>query len=100
MPFVDFQAASQDHQYTADDCRYQDGYPQGGDEHDPFSDAILETSEQMRSGMDYFAHGGNTRSVLERLASLEPRILACMHGSAYSGDGSAMLRQLADRLGA
>lgn len=77
-----------------------DLFTQGGDEHAPLSDFILEASEQTRSNMDYFAHGGNTRSVLERLASLEPRVLACMHGSAYAGDGGSMLRQLADRLGA
>jgi flavorubredoxin len=77
-----------------------DLFTQGGSEHEPLGDDILETSEQMRAGMDYFAHGPNTRSVLERLASLEPRILACMHGSAYQGDGGTMLRKLADRLGA
>lgn len=77
-----------------------DLFTQGGDEHDPLSDGILETSEQMRANMDYFAHGGNTRPVLDRLASLEPQTLACMHGSAYSGDGGRMLRELADRLGA
>jgi hypothetical protein len=37
--------------------------------------------------------------VLERLAALKPHTLACMHGSAYRGDGSALLRALADRLG-
>lgn len=76
-----------------------DLFTQGGSEHEPLGgDDILETSEQMRAGMDYFAHGPNTRSVLERLASLEPRTLACMHGSAYQGDGGTMLRKLADRL--
>jgi len=48
--------------------------------------------------MDYFAHGANTRPVLERLAALQPDTLACMHGSAYRGDGGALLRQLADEL--
>lgn len=50
--------------------------------------------------MDYYAHGANTRPVLERLASLQPQTLACMHGSAYRGDGGNLLRQLADRLSA
>ena len=77
-----------------------DLFTQGGSQHEPLGDDILETSEQMRVNMDYFAHGGNTRPVLERLASLEPQILACMHGSAYQGDGGAILRELADRLGA
>jgi len=75
-----------------------DLFTQGGSEHLPVSDDILETSEQMRAGMDYFAHGKNTRSLLESLAALEPATLACMHGSAYQGDGGDLLRQLADRL--
>jgi hypothetical protein len=36
--------------------------------------------------------------MLERFASLGPKTLACMHGSAWSGDGAALLRALADRL--
>jgi flavorubredoxin len=75
-----------------------DLFTQGGDENEPFADNILEISEQTRAGMDYFAHGANTRPVLERLAMLEPRILACMHGSAYQGDGGALLRELSDKL--
>jgi len=75
-----------------------DLFTQGGSDHAPLSDDILEESEKMRQGMDYFAHGSNTRTVLERLAALEPQTLACMHGSAYRGDGGALLRELADRL--
>jgi flavorubredoxin len=75
-----------------------DLFTQGGSEHPPLSDDILEPSEQMRAGMDYFAHGANTKYVLERLAGLEPATLACMHGSAYHGDGGSLLRQLAVRL--
>jgi flavorubredoxin len=75
-----------------------DLFTQGGYEHEPLADTILESSEHMRSAMDYFAHGANTRAVLERLADLEPHILACMHGSAYRGNGGALLRELANRL--
>ncbi len=75
-----------------------DLFTQGGSDHEPLASDVLESSERMRAGLDYFAHGGNTREVLERLASLEPRTLACMHGSAYRGDGAALLRGLADRL--
>jgi flavorubredoxin len=57
---------------------------------------ILAPSEGMRSAMDYYAHAPQTRATLERLAALEPRTLACMHGSSYSGDGSQLLRALAD----
>jgi flavorubredoxin len=35
-------------------------------------------------------------STARRLAELEPRTLACMHGSSYAGDGGAALRGLAD----
>jgi len=76
-----------------------DLFTQGGDAPEPLGQDILETSEQMRAGMDYFAHGPNTGSVLEHLAELEPQTLACMHGSAYRGDGGALLRRLAQRLG-
>jgi flavorubredoxin len=72
-----------------------DLFTQGGSDHEPLSESILEASEQMRATMDYFSHGGNTGPVLERLAALKPRVLACMHGSAYRGDGGALLRQLA-----
>lgn len=75
-----------------------DLFTQGGSEHEPLADNILETSERMRATMDYFAHGSNTRAVLERLAGLHPRVLACMHGSAFQGNGGALLRQLADSL--
>lgn len=59
---------------------------------------VLGPSEAMRKGMDYFSHAPNTRAMLERFASFGPKTLACMHGSAWSGDGAALLRALADRL--
>jgi flavorubredoxin len=67
----------------------------------PLTDAdILGPSEAMRAGLDYYAHGRDTRALLERLAADEPTTLACMHGSAWAGDGAALLRALGDRLGA
>lgn len=36
----------------------------------------------------------NTEAALERLAGLQPRTLALMHGSSFSGDGAAALRGL------
>jgi len=75
-----------------------DLFTQGGSEHAPVADEVLEASERMRGDLDYFAHGENTERVLERLAALNPDTLACMHGSAYRGDGAALLRQLAARL--
>ena len=57
---------------------------------------ILGPSEQFRAPMDYFAHAPNTRAVLHRLAGEAPRTLACMHGSAWRGDGAQLLRHLAE----
>ncbi|HEY2194301.1 MAG TPA: hypothetical protein VGH76_18655 [Actinomycetospora sp.] len=39
---------------------------------------------------------GSTAPTLRRLADLEPRTLALMHGPAFAGDGAAALRGLAD----
>jgi flavorubredoxin len=61
---------------------------------------ILGPSEAFRAPMDYFAHSPSTGAALERLAALEPETLACMHGSAWRGDGAALLRALAVALGA
>lgn len=55
---------------------------------------ILGPSEAFRAPMDYFAHAPQTLATLERLASLGPKTLACMHGSAWRGDGAALLRAL------
>jgi hypothetical protein len=48
----------------------------------------------MRAQLDYFAHGPSTAPVLARLAALEPRLLACMHGSGWRGDGAALLVEI------
>lgn len=56
---------------------------------------VLTASEGMREMMDYYAHATSTSAILERLASLRPSMLACQHGSAYRGDGAALLRELA-----
>jgi flavorubredoxin len=59
---------------------------------------ILGPSEAFRQPMDYFAHAPQTTAILQRLALLQPRKLACMHGSAWQGDGAALLRQHAAAL--
>lgn len=59
---------------------------------------ILGPSEAFRHGMDYFSHTRKARGMLERLASAGPTTLACMHGSAWRGDGANLLRALADAL--
>jgi flavorubredoxin len=76
-----------------------DLFTQSGHEHVPITSSdILVPSEDMRAGMDYFAHSPSSRALLEKLAALEPRTLACMHGASWQGNGSAMLRGLADSL--
>jgi len=59
---------------------------------------ILGPSEAFRAPMDYYAHAPNTGAVLERLARENPITLACMHGSAWRGDGAALLRELSGAL--
>ena len=61
---------------------------------------ILGPSEAFRGAMDYFAHSTNTAQLLAGLAAFAPQTLACMHGSAWRGDGAALLRELAGALGA
>jgi flavorubredoxin len=61
---------------------------------------ILGPSEAVRAPMDYYAHSPATAATLERLAREEPQVLACMHGSAWRGNGSALLRELARTLSA
>ncbi len=60
---------------------------------------ILGPSEAFRQPMDYYAHAPQTTATLLRLAQLQPRTLACMHGSAWRGDGAVLLRHLAEALG-
>jgi flavorubredoxin len=59
---------------------------------------VLGPSEAFRAAMDYYSHARGARPMIDRLAALEPRLLACMHGSAYRGDGAAILRALGDAL--
>jgi flavorubredoxin len=74
-----------------------DLFTQPGAEHTPVTEGdILGPNQAMRSVMDDFAHGPSTRPVLERLARTEPALIACMHGASYRGDGSRLLRALAD----
>lgn len=61
---------------------------------------ILGPSEAFRRQDDYFAHARNAPQLIEKLAGLAPKVLACMHGSAFSGDGAGMLRRLGHALAA
>jgi flavorubredoxin len=72
-----------------------DLFTQPGADMPPVTESeVLTASEAMRGMMDYYAHATGTAATLERLAGLQPSTLACQHGSAYRGDGAALLRQL------
>lgn len=72
-----------------------DLFTQGGSGKEPVKESdILGPSEAFRQKMDYFSHTKNAHAMLERLASTNPTTLACMHGSAWRGDGAALLRAL------
>ena len=78
-----------------------DLFTQGGADLPPVTESdILGPSEAFREAMDYFSHTSRARALLEKLASTSPTTLACMHGSAWRGDGAGLLRALADRLAA
>jgi flavorubredoxin len=59
---------------------------------------ILEPSEAFRRPMDYFSHSANAASLIDKLARENPSTLACMHGSAWTGNGAGLLRALGRRL--
>jgi flavorubredoxin len=78
-----------------------DLFTQGGADNPPVTESdILGPSEAFRREMDYFSHTTNARPMLEKMALAHPTTLACMHGSAWCGDGAKLLRALADALGA
>lgn len=76
-----------------------DLFTQGGGDLPPITESdILGPSEAFRKKMDYFSHSKYARETLEKLAVDNPKTLACMHGSAWHGDGAGLLHALADEL--
>jgi flavorubredoxin len=61
---------------------------------------ILGPSEAFRKAMDYYAHARDTAALFAKVAATRPRTLACMHGSAWHGDGAALINALADSIAA
>jgi flavorubredoxin len=55
---------------------------------------ILGPSEAFRHQMDYYSHTKNVQPLIQKLAATEPTTLACMHGSAWTGDGAKLLSEL------
>jgi flavorubredoxin len=51
----------------------------------------FETYQQSPVLMDYVPYTENTKRQLAKLAALQPRTLAAMHGSTFVGDGAAAL---------
>jgi flavorubredoxin len=76
-----------------------DLFTQGGADLPPVTESdILGPSEAFRHEMDYFSHTKNAGQLLEKLAAKKPTTLACMHGSAWRGDGAMLLQSLAAEL--
>jgi flavorubredoxin len=76
-----------------------DLFTEGGAEHPATStDDILESSERFRAPLDYYSHTKHGPAILARLAETRPAMLARMHGSAWRGDGAAMLLRLSEAL--
>ncbi|MEJ8814581.1 MBL fold metallo-hydrolase [Variovorax ureilyticus] len=74
-----------------------DLFTQGGPSETALTDAdIFGPSEAFRLQMDYFAHAPQTADRLAALAAQSPRVMAVMHGSAWEGDGAALLRHLSE----
>ena len=63
---------------------------------DDFTDATVAAMRQMQQSplASYMTYNLNTRSMLSVLAQLQPKTLATMHGSSYSGDGESMIENL------
>ena len=76
-----------------------DLFTQGGADLPAMTESeILGPSESFRKPMDYYSHTRNARALIARLSACRPTTLACMHGSAWRGDGAKMLDALADAL--
>lgn len=76
-----------------------DLFTQGGADLPALTESdILGPSEAFRHRMDYYSHTKHVRMLIEKLALTQPTTLACMHGSAWRGDGAKLLRDLAEAL--
>lgn len=76
-----------------------DLFTQGGHEHEPVVEGdILGPSLEMLQAFDYYSHTKLAPALFDKLIATNPHVLACMHGSAWSGDGAALLRELADAI--
>ena len=73
-----------------------DLFAQPGADLPPLTESdILGPSEAFRHQMDYYSHTRDAGPLLDKLIATAPTTLACMHGSAWRGDGAKLLRDLA-----
>jgi flavorubredoxin len=76
----------------------------GGDPEPVTSSDVLGRAIEMEMASGAMTLAPGTTATLERLAALNPRTLALMHGASFTGDGAAALRGLgtfcAERAGA
>ena len=78
-----------------------DLFTQGGDLEPVIESGLIErvrgTLIEFQRGplANYLPYTPNTDRIMQRLANLKPATLAIMHGSSFSGDGEAALRDLA-----
>ena len=76
-----------------------DLFTQGGAEHDPVTEEdILAPSLAAHGMFDYFAHSRGAGAQFEKLIARKPRLLACMPGASWRGDGADLLGELARAL--
>jgi len=61
------------------------------------SSDIVGPAMQAEALFTYTSSEPKLAATARRLAALQPRTLACMHGSSFSGDGGQVLRDLADQ---
>jgi flavorubredoxin len=77
-----------------------DLFHQWGHQTPSTEDSIIERAREALVATEagpfanYIPYTHHTGRVLERLAALQPKTLATMHGSTYHGDGEAALRDL------
>jgi flavorubredoxin len=66
--------------------------PVSGDVVGPAGAYMVESEKGPFAG--YLPFNARTTATMERLAALEPRTIAAMHGASYVGDGASALRAL------
>jgi flavorubredoxin len=80
---------------TTDTLLCGDLFSQLGDGPAVTTASLVDDAVEAEAVLSWAAPGAPVPEALERLADLEPRTLAVMHGSSYEGDGGGALRELA-----